>query len=214
MAPGATATAEQPLKADTALNSAAGDTAMNGKALVTSILLLAGLVCSASPAFSQTSPPTSETAKQTEALVDKAAALIGSKGKVAFSEFRVKGSEWFHDDTYLFVYDLKENVLLNPLKSHPSNPSIIRWNKSFSAPRGLRSRAARAGDSVSELSAEIAVETAMVSANWRKNVPVMPAINAVGTKTEQSTRAIATNAPPTSVIALRAASRGLKPSSM
>ena len=40
--------------------------------------------------------------------------MIGSKGKVAFSEFRVKGSEWFHDDTYLFVYDLKENVLLNP----------------------------------------------------------------------------------------------------
>jgi len=26
----------------------------------------------------------------------------------------VKGSEWFHDDTYLFVYDLKSNVLLNP----------------------------------------------------------------------------------------------------
>jgi methyl-accepting chemotaxis protein len=40
--------------------------------------------------------------------------LIGSKGKVAFSEFRIKGSEWFHGDTYLFVYDLKENVLLNP----------------------------------------------------------------------------------------------------
>ena len=27
---------------------------------------------------------------------------------------------------------------------------------------------------MSELSAEIAVETAMVSANWRKNVPVIP----------------------------------------
>lgn len=87
---------------------------MNGKALFTSILLLVGLFCSASPALSQSSPPTSETAKQTEALVDKAAALIDSKGKAAFSEFRVKGSEWFHGDTYLFVYDLNTNVLLNP----------------------------------------------------------------------------------------------------
>ena len=60
----------------------------------------------------------------------------------------------------------------------------------------------------------MAVETAMVSANCRKNVPVMPLMNAVGIKTEQRTSAIATNAPPTSVIALRAASRGLRPLSM
>src|SRR5207244_13019122 len=113
-----------------------------------------------------------------------------------------------------YALEAQENVLLNPLKNHPSNPSIIRWNGSFSAPRGLRSNAARAGESVSELSAEIAVETAMVSANWRKNVPEMPAINAVGIKTEQRTRAIATNETTTSLIALRAASRGLKPSSM
>ncbi len=26
----------------------------------------------------------------------------------------MKGSEWFHGDTYLFVYDLQANVLLNP----------------------------------------------------------------------------------------------------
>ncbi|RKT20914.1 methyl-accepting chemotaxis protein [Paraburkholderia sp. RAU2J] len=87
---------------------------MNGKALLTSILLLAGLFCSVSPAFSQSSPPASEKTKQTEALVDKAAALIDAKGKAAFTEFRVKGSEWFQGDTYLFVYDLKANVLLNP----------------------------------------------------------------------------------------------------
>src|SRR4029077_6744593 len=85
-----------------------------------------------------------------------------------------------------YAFDAQEKVLLNPLKSHPSNPSIIRWNKSFFAPPGFRSRAARAGDSVSELSAEIAVETAIVSANCRKNVPVMPLINAVGINTEQS----------------------------
>jgi len=87
---------------------------MKGKAFFTGIFLLAGLFGPASPAFSQSSPPTSEKAKQIEALVNKAAALINSKGKAAFSEFRAKDTEWFHGDTYLFVYDLKSNVLLNP----------------------------------------------------------------------------------------------------
>jgi cytochrome c len=71
---------------------------------------LAGIV---SNAFSQQSPPASERAKQTEVLVNKAAALIEANGKASFSEFRKKDSEWFHGDTYLFVYDLKANVLLN-----------------------------------------------------------------------------------------------------
>src|SRR5437879_12382960 len=92
-----------------------------------------------------------------------------------------------------YAFEAQENVLLNPLKNHPSNPSIIRWNKSFFAPRGFRSRAARAGDRVSELSAEIAVETAMVSANWRKKVQAMPEINGGGTKTERMTKEIPTN---------------------
>src|ERR1700758_1642862 len=48
------------------------------------------------------------------ALLNKAAALVDAKGKTAFSEFRTKGTEWFHGDTYLFAYDLKGNVLLNP----------------------------------------------------------------------------------------------------
>jgi methyl-accepting chemotaxis protein len=58
--------------------------------------------------------PTTEQAKQVEALVNKAAAQIDAKGKAIFSEFRKKDSEWFHGDTYLFVYDLKSNVLFNP----------------------------------------------------------------------------------------------------
>lgn len=67
-----------------------------------------------SSAFSQSTPPPSDKAKQVEALVNKAAALIDSKGRAAFAEFRVKDSEWFHGDTYLFAYDLQSNVLLNP----------------------------------------------------------------------------------------------------
>jgi cytochrome c len=72
------------------------------------------LLAAASSVFAQQAPPPSEKVKQTEALVTRAAALIDKNGKAAFAEFRKKDSEWFHGDTYLFVYDLKANVLLNP----------------------------------------------------------------------------------------------------
>jgi len=75
------------------------------------VAALTGFVTSA---HAQSSPLATAQTKKVEALVTKAAALIDSKGKVAFAELRTKGSEWFHDDTYLFVYDLKSNVLLNP----------------------------------------------------------------------------------------------------
>lgn len=80
------------------------------KAFLLGLLLFSSLPGTAS--FAQSSPPPSEQARQVEALVNKAAALI-EKGKAAFSEFRVKDSEWLHDDTYVFVYDLESNVLLN-----------------------------------------------------------------------------------------------------
>jgi len=87
---------------------------MIGNAFVAGVFVLTGLLGAASPASSQSFPPPSEKTKQIEALVNKAAALIDGKGKAAFADFRVKDSEWFHGDTYLFVYDLKSNVLLNP----------------------------------------------------------------------------------------------------
>jgi cytochrome c len=87
---------------------------MIGNAFVAGVFVLTGLLGAASPASSQPFPPPSEKTKQIEALVNKAAALIDSKGKAAFADFRVKDSEWFHGDTYLFAYDLKSNVLLNP----------------------------------------------------------------------------------------------------
>jgi cytochrome c len=87
---------------------------MKGSVFLVGSFVLAGLFGTASPAFSQASPPSSEKAREVEALVNKAAALIDSKGKAAFADFRLKDTEWFHGDTYLFVYDLKSNVLLNP----------------------------------------------------------------------------------------------------
>ena len=89
------------------------EVAMNTKALLIGIILSTSLAA-ASPAISQDAPPLSEQAKQTKALVDKAAALIDKNGKTAFTEFRKKDSEWFHGTTYLYAYDLKGNVLLNP----------------------------------------------------------------------------------------------------
>lgn len=87
---------------------------MNRRVFFARVCLLASLFGVAPPVFAQSSPPASEKADQTKALVNKAAALIESKGKAAFAELRVKGSEWFHGDTYVFVYDLQANVLLNP----------------------------------------------------------------------------------------------------
>ena len=79
-------------------------------------MVLATLVGMAmvNPVIAQQSAPTSEKAKQIEMLVNEAAGLIERTGKAAaFEEFRKKDSQWFSGDTYLFVYDLKSNVLLN-----------------------------------------------------------------------------------------------------
>jgi cytochrome c len=89
------------------------EVAMNTKALIPGFIITT-LLLAASPAISQQAPPFSEQAKQTQALVDQAATLIDKEGKAAFTEFRKKDSEWFHGTTYLFAYDLKGNVLLNP----------------------------------------------------------------------------------------------------
>lgn len=75
------------------------------------IVLLAGIP---SAALGQAAPPDSPQSRKIVALVDKAAALVNAHGKAAFDEFRKKGSEWFDGQTYLFSYDQKGNVLLNP----------------------------------------------------------------------------------------------------
>lgn len=79
------------------------------------IQLLAALVtlAMATPAGAQQTPPDSPQAKRIEAMVNKAAALVDEEGKTAFAEFRKPDSEWRFDDTYLFAYDTKLNVLLN-----------------------------------------------------------------------------------------------------
>ena len=73
--------------------------------------------------------------------------------------------------------------------------------------------AARAGLRVNELNAEITVDVAIVNANWRKNWPTIPEMNAQGTKTAVSTRPMAITGPETSSIARIVAARGSIPCS-
>src|SRR3954471_18382186 len=86
---------------------------------------------------------------------------------------------------------LTPNKKLNSLKTQPSNRSKIQVNGSRRVPRGRSKIAASAGLSVSELIAEKIVDTEIVTANCRKNWPVMPPTNAQGTNTAERTSATA-----------------------
>ena len=80
--------------------------------------------------------------------------------------------------------------------------------------RSFRKTAASAGLSVSEFNVEMIVEAAIVKANWRKNCPVRPVMNAHGTNTALSTSPMATTGPESCDIALIVALRGARPCSM
>jgi len=55
---------------------------------------------------SDTKTEKNNEALQLESFVNQGAVLISEKGEKAFDAFRKKGSEWFHDDQYLFVWDM------------------------------------------------------------------------------------------------------------
>lgn len=83
------------------------------------LLLIAAAACGCAAA-----PPMSEEAKRIQNMVDRAAALVENRGRAAFAEFRTPDSEWWSGQTYLFIYDQKLNVLLNPAfpKREGTNP--------------------------------------------------------------------------------------------
>lgn len=87
---------------------------MTARAWFRGVCISLVLTTAASPAAAQRSPPDSPQAIRIVALVDRAAALVAKRGRAAFTEFKKQGSEWFTGDTYLFAYDMKGNVLLNP----------------------------------------------------------------------------------------------------
>jgi cytochrome c len=90
---------------------------------LTTLLVFCGVIgLFFSPAFSADATQSKE-AKQIVAIVDKAAALIESKGKVVFSEFKKKDSEWFKGETYVFIADMNGTILM-----HPANPELEMKN--------------------------------------------------------------------------------------
>jgi signal transduction histidine kinase len=52
-------------------------------------------------------------------LVREGAALLEKEGEKAYAEFRKKGTRWFHDDTYFFVWDAGGTRAF-----HAANPSL------------------------------------------------------------------------------------------
>src|SRR5580704_13559012 len=116
---------------------------------------------------------------------------------------------YFHRTTTcsksLYQAVIRSITRLNSWKKRPCARS--RW-----WPRKI---ADSAGVNVSALNAEIETENAMVSANWRKRIPVVPGNNATGTNTATSTSDVAITAPATSFIATDAALCGsVMPSAM
>ncbi len=59
------------------------------------------------------------TAAELMALVREGAAVLAKHGEAAYPEFRKKGSQWFRDDTYLFVWSMD-----GIRKFHAADPSI------------------------------------------------------------------------------------------
>ncbi len=87
---------------------------MKNRSRIRKLFLAVVVALVPSAALGQTAPPDSPQSRKIVALVDRAAALVNAHGKAAFDEFRRKGSEWSDGQTYLFSYDQKGNVLLNP----------------------------------------------------------------------------------------------------
>ena len=81
------------------------------KVILTCVALATTGMCI--PAGAQQTIPNSREAARIEVIVNKAAELVEKQGRAAFSQFRRRGTEWWFDDVYLFVFDMSGNILLN-----------------------------------------------------------------------------------------------------
>jgi len=54
--------------------------------------------------------------RQLVRLVEEAAALVESRGTAAFPTFAIKGSKWFNDENYLFVYGERGTNVFHPIE--------------------------------------------------------------------------------------------------
>ncbi len=78
------------------------------------VLVLWG-TCSAVAQVAATSDPYQhEETRQLVALVNDATTLVRTQGEAAFPDLRVAGSRWRQGEAYIFVLDLKGNMLVHP----------------------------------------------------------------------------------------------------
>ncbi len=72
------------------------------------IVLASMMLCSSSYAeHGDTKAQKHNAAAELEHFVEQGAGLIAEKGENSFDAFRQKGSKWFHDNRYLYVWDMK-----------------------------------------------------------------------------------------------------------
>src|SRR5205809_7454568 len=77
-------------------------------------VMLAGSISGSSP--DKLSAYAYEDTRRLVALVEQAAKLMEEQGESAFSEFGRKGSKWFSDPYYLFVYQPDGTCVFHPLQ--------------------------------------------------------------------------------------------------
>jgi Signal transduction histidine kinase len=65
------------------------------------------------------------TAPELMALVRKGAAILEKDGEKAYPEFRKKGSKWFSDNTYLFVFNMEGARAFHPVEPESEGQSDI-----------------------------------------------------------------------------------------
>ncbi|MCI0401013.1 MAG: cache domain-containing protein [Gammaproteobacteria bacterium] len=85
--------------------------------LIWAVLLLTGALYACQRA-------SDESKQQLVSLVDSAAALVSSEGaERACEAFKQPDSQWFHDDTYIFIDDMSGTVIC-----HPADPNLQGQN--------------------------------------------------------------------------------------
>jgi signal transduction histidine kinase len=87
---------------------------LRAAALPAAFSLLAGLTPSEAAPRSTDHPYEYADTRDLVTLVNDAADLVATKGAKAFTDFRVDGSRWRADDTYVFVLDPDGNMLVHP----------------------------------------------------------------------------------------------------
>ena len=79
------------------------------------VVLLGAFDCKAQPVIPDSDQQYAyQETRELVALVNDAAELVGSKGELAFVDFRITGSRWRQGDMYIFVVDPQGNVLVHP----------------------------------------------------------------------------------------------------